>query len=234
MARAVLLASAIAIEASGGAASAAPLAAVCNTGRPANPAAALKILLDGNVRWASGAPRRPGQELDRRECVFKNGQTPFAAILSCSDSRVPTEILFDQGLGDLFVVRIAGNSADTMGAESLQYAVDVLGAPLIVVLGHQSCGAVLAAASSYPKPAPKFVQAIYDVIPKARESIKSSGGNPHDTNLLAARAIDAHVIHQVQELRKSAMFREKVASGKLRIVGGRYDLESGRVTMLIE
>ncbi len=215
-------------------ANAAPAAAVCDPDRPSTPEHALKALLEGNARWAAGAPRRPGQELERRECVYKHGQTPFAAILSCSDSRVPTEILFDQGLGDLFVVRIAGNSADTMGAESLQYAVDVLGAPLIVVLGHQNCGAVTAAAASYPNSSPKFVQAIYGVIPKARESIKASGGDPRDVTLLAARAIDDHVIRQVEDLRRSEMFRDKVRSGKLRIVGGRYNLESGTVTMLIE
>lgn len=233
MARGTSSETAIATEAPS-AGNAGPAASVCNPERPANADEALTALLDGNARWASGAPRRPGQELDRRECVYRNGQTPFAAILSCSDSRVPTEILFDQGLGDLFVVRIAGNSADTMGAESLQYAADVLGAPLIVVLGHQSCGAVTAAAGTYPKAAPSFVQAIYDVIPSARESIEASGGNPDDTVALVARAIDDHVVRQVETLRNSEMFRDKVRSGKLRIVGGRYNLESGSVTMLIE
>jgi len=201
----------------------------CNEARPGSPAAALQALLDGNSRWTSGTTRHPGQDLSRRTCVFANGQTPFAAILSCSDSRVPPELLFDQGVGDLFVVRDAGNSADTIGVESLQYAVDHLGAEVVMVLGHQKCGAVTAAVDSYPKPAPHFVSAIYEAVAKVKE--KDRGANEKTA---VNDAIDQHVILEVQKLRGTHPFDEKIAAGKLRIIGARYDLDSGKVTMLIQ
>jgi len=195
----------------------------CNESRPKSPDAALKELLDGNQRWATGAPTHPGQEAARRACVFKEGQTPYAAILSCSDSRVPPELLFDAGVGDLFVVRDAGNTADTIGAESIGYAVDHLGAEVVLVLGHQNCGAAKAAADSYPKQAPKFVSAIYDSVAQAKKS------NPDD---LTAATIDQHVKDEVAKLR--TQFKDLIAAGKLRVVGGRYDLSTGKVVMLIE
>src|SRR5207244_11773048 len=108
------------------------------------PAEAISKLKEGNGRYASGNLQHPGQTTERRAELTKD-QHPFAVIVSCSDSRVPPEIVFDQGLGDLFVVRVAGNVIDDHGLGSIEYAVDHLGARLIVVLGHQSCGAVKAA-----------------------------------------------------------------------------------------
>lgn len=201
----------------------------CNDARPASPAAALQALLDGNSRWTAGTPRHPGQDASRRSCVSANGQTPFAAILSCSDSRVPPELLFDQGIGDLFVVRDAGNTADTIGVESLAYAVDHLGAEVVMVLGHQQCGAVNAAWASYPKPAPRFVTAIYDAVAKVKKDEPGAGKDASVND-----AIDQNVILEVQKLRKTHPFDEKIAAGKLRIIGGRYDLNSGKVVLLIQ
>src|SRR5947208_9005654 len=109
-----------------------------------DPAEAIDKLKEGNGRYASGKLQHPGQTTERRAELTKD-QHPFAVIVSCSDSRVPPEIVFDQGLGDLFVVRVAGNVIDDHGLGSIEYAVDHLGARLIVVLGHQSCGAVKAA-----------------------------------------------------------------------------------------
>jgi carbonic anhydrase len=206
----------------------------CNPERPANPAAALQALLDGNARWAVEKQQRPGQDSARRHCVFKNGQTPFAAILSCSDSRVPPEFLFDQGVGDLFVVRVAGNSINPMGLESLAFAVEDRGAELIMVLGHQNCGAVKAAVESYPKPAQEFVHAIYGAVEKSKEIIRAAGGKADDKAALTSSAIDQHMIMQVEQLRQAPRFKDRIARGKLRIVGARYDLDTGRVTMLIQ
>src|SRR5207253_8806048 len=114
-------------------------------GQPAvAPAEAIAKLKEGNGRYASGRLQRSGQRTERRAELTKD-QHPFAVIVSCSDSRVPPEIVFDQGLGDLFVVRVAGNVIDDHSLGSIEYAVDHLGVRLIVVLGHQSCGAVKAA-----------------------------------------------------------------------------------------
>lgn len=206
----------------------------CNPNRPATPELAIKALLDGNGRWASGKQQHPGEGSERRECLFKNGQTPFAAILSCSDSRVPPNLVLDEGLGDLFIARVAGNSTDELVVQSLEYAVEHLHAEAILVLGHQECGAVKAAVESYPKSAPFFVSVIYRAVAKAKEIIKRRGGDPHDKAAVVKEAIDQHVILEVQNLRGRQPFKKLVESGKLKIVGGRYDLDTGQVKMVIE
>ncbi len=206
----------------------------CNPNRPATPESAIKTLLDGNGRWASGQQKHPGEDSARRECLFKNGQTPFAAIVSCSDSRVPPNLVLDEGLGDLFIARVAGNSTDELVIQSLEYAVEHLHAEAILVLGHQKCGAVTAAVESYPKPAPYFVSVIYRAVAKAKEIIKRRGGDPNDKAAVAKEAIDQHVILEVRNLRGRQPFKKLVESGKLKIVGGRYDLDTGQVKMVIE
>jgi len=108
--------------------------------------AALAALVEGNRRFAAGVAEHPRQDARRREEVLARGQYPFAAIVGCADSRVPPEIVFDQGLGDLFVLRTAGNIVDDLGVACLEYAAAHLGVPLIVVMGHSRCGAVTAAA----------------------------------------------------------------------------------------
>ncbi len=206
----------------------------CNSQRPDTAAAALKALLEGNARWAAGASQHPGEDSSRRTCVSDEGQTPFATILSCSDSRVPPELVFDQGVGDLFVVRTAGNNSEELEHQSIEYSSEMLGAPLIFVLGHQKCGAVKGAADLYPTKGPLFLSLIYSAIAKSKEIIRARGGDPNDKSALAKEAIDQHVIMEVKRLRKTAAFKEQVDSGRLRIVGGRYDLDTGRVTMLIQ
>jgi len=206
----------------------------CNPNRPATPELAIKALLDGSGQWASGQQRHPGEDSARRECLFKNGQTPFAAILSCADSRVPPNLVFDQGLGDLFIARVAGNSTDDLVVQSLEYAVEHLHAEAILVLGHQECGAVKAAVESYPKSAPFFVSVIYRAVAIAKDVIKRRGGDPNDKVAVAKEAIDQHVILEVQNLRGRQPFKKLVESGKLKIVGGRYDLDTGQVKMVIE
>ena len=152
--------------------------------RPHSPASALKQLLEGNARWADGKSIHPGSDVARREWVANEGQKPFAAVLSCADSRVPPELLFDQGVGDLFVVRVAGNSIDTLGAQSLEYAAAHLGVETILVLGHQNCGAVNGAVHLYPAGAPEFLSTVYAAIAGAEEVIAKQGGNSKDKEAL--------------------------------------------------
>lgn len=206
----------------------------CNPNRPATPELAIKALLDGSGRWASGKQQHPGEDSARRECLFKNGQTPFAAILSCSDSRVPPDLVFDQGPGDLFVARVAGNSTDDLVVQSLDYAVEHLHAEAILVLGHQECGAVKAAVESYPKSAPDFVSVIYRAVATAKDIIKRRGGDPDDKAAVAKETIDQHVVLEVLNLRGRQPFKKLVQRRKLKIVGGRYDLDTGQVEMVIE
>jgi carbonic anhydrase len=206
----------------------------CNLERPATPDLAVKALLEGNARWASGKQEHPGEDKERRECLFQHGQSPFAALLCCSDSRVPPNLVFDVGPGDIFITRVAGNSSDDLVVQSLGYSVEHLNSEVIMVLGHQECGAVKAASETYPKKAPFFLSVIYRAVKKAKEIIKQRGGDQNDKNTLIEEATDQHVILEVEALRQKQPFKKMIESGKLRIVGGRYDLDSGKVKMLIE
>src|SRR5579863_2781310 len=152
------------------------LAEVCNPGAPRTPATALAALIDGNTRWAAEEQEHPGEDTGRRVCLANpdNSQTPFASILSCSDSRVPPELIFDQGLGDLFVARVAGNTASGRLIDSLLYGTSNLGTRLLFVLGHSSCGAVAAAVGSWPFGNPRlpFVNLILPAVTNARKIVK--------------------------------------------------------------
>jgi carbonic anhydrase len=202
--------------------------------RPHSPADAVRTLLEGNARWAAGKSIHPGSDFARRECVASEGQKPFAALLSCADSRVPPELLFDQGVGDLFVVREAGNSVDKLGIQSLEYAVEHLGVQAILVLGHQNCGAVKGAVDSYPAPAPEFLALIYPAITHAAEIIRGRSNGEEKEEALRHEAVDQHVMVGVRQLRAINPFKEKIQLGQLKVIGGRYDLDNGRVTLLIE
>ena len=203
---------------------------VCNPNAPANPAAALQALMDGNDAWSSGAPQHPGLDAIRRACLAGNPQTPFASILSCSDSRCPPELLFDQGLGDLFVARVAGNTASGRLIDSLLYGTSVLGTQLLFVLGHSSCGAVAAAVDTYPKPIRElpFVNLIFPAVKQARKIVKRNGGNPNDRNQVIPVTTNQNVILTVKELKK--YFR----LGNDQINGGVYDLGNQKVTLAVD
>ncbi len=185
------------------------------------PADALRTIMEGNARFASDRLVHPNRGALRRSHLV-TGQNPFVAVLSCSDSRVPPEIIFDQGLGDVFVVRVAGNTVDQLGLQSLAYAVEHLGTGLVVVLGHDSCGAVKAAAESYPKAdAGVMLTNLYPAIAAARDA----QGDP------VSNAIDRNVALMVAQLKASPVFADRVKDGRLMIVGGRYNLKSGRVAI---
>ncbi len=187
------------------------------------PADALQRLLDGNKRFEAGNYLRPHQSPARRIEVADT-QHPLATILGCSDSRVPPELIFDQGLGDLFVVRVAGHVADEAVVASLAYAVEHLDTRLIVVLGHRNCGAVQAAvegnASSHLA---RLVQGIRPAIQKVKLQPTS----------MLDMAVRAHVNLTVHALRLAEpILARHVQSGRLDIVGAYYDLNTGSVTLV--
>ena len=191
------------------------------------PAEAVSKLKEGNGRYTSGNLEHPGQTTERRAELTKD-QHPFAVILSCSDSRVPPEIVFDQGLGDLFVVRVAGNVIDDHGLGSIEYAVDHLGARLIVVLGHQSCGAVKAAKETIAAKgkAPGHIQSLVTAI---RPVVEATAKDDLETT------VKANVKHVVQALRSSTpILKAKVDSGEVQVIGGYYSLDTGDVSLLDE
>lgn len=188
--------------------------------RPETPDEALERLLEGNRRFASGAGTGLHRDLDRvRE--LSTGQSPFAAILSCADSRVPPELLFDQGFGDLFVVRVAGNVAGTEEVASLEYAVGPLGASVLMVLGHTSCGAVSATMAGGPVPG--RISSLYTHIAPA---IAEAGQD-------LAAAVAANVRIQADLIRTSSpVMGDALQAGQLKVVGGVYDLATGLVSLL--
>jgi carbonic anhydrase len=189
------------------------------------PADAISRLKEGNGRFTAGNLQHPGQTTERRTELTKS-QHPFAIIVSCSDSRVPPEIVFDQGLGDLFVFRVAGNVIDDHGLGSIEYAVDILGARLIVVLGHQSCGAVDAAMKTIAAKgkAPGHIQSLVTAI---KPVVDSTPKGDLDT------MIKANVKHVVDALRSSTpILKARVDSGDVQVIGGYYTLDTGAVTFL--
>lgn len=192
--------------------------------QPVSPDAAIKRLVEGNQRFVEGKRLNPNQSRLRLQETAV-GQYPFAAILGCSDSRVPAEIVFDQGLGDLFVVRLAGNIAALEAIGSLEFATAVLGAQTIVVLGHARCGAVSAAIKGDPLPG-RIGIFVEDIKP-AVESIRKKTGN------IEENAIIANVQYQVARLTESStILANLIKEGKLKIVGGHYDLAKGKITLL--
>ncbi len=182
---------------------------------------ALKRLMDGNARFAAGEPEGAGRGAARREETVP-GQDPFAIILSCADSRVPPEIVFDQGIGDLFVVRVAGNVLDDLVTGSIEYAAAHLSVPLIMVLGHNNCGAVNAAFSEGEPEGHtgSFINAIRPLIKKSEYV---------DADMF----VDVNVEHVTGELKKmEPVLRGLVDDGKLLVVGAHYDLSSGKVEVI--
>ncbi|WP_199424844.1 carbonic anhydrase [Actinotalea solisilvae] len=204
------------------------------------PAQAWTSLLEGNDRFVRGEMQHPSQDAARRADVSTN-QDPFAVVFGCSDSRVAAEIIFDRGLGDLFVVRTAGHVVDTTVIGSIEYGVDILHAPLVIVLGHDSCGAVGAAADALAtgRMPSGFVRAVVDrVIPSIVALPDPTDEGAHDPTAprLAPSAADLgreHVRHTVRMLQSySAGLSTAVAEGRCAIVGLEYALAEGRVRLV--
>ncbi len=191
------------------------------------PAEAISRLKDGNGRYTNGNQQHPRQSTEQRVELIKS-QHPFAIVVGCADSRVPPEIVFDQGLGDLFVLRVAGNVIDDHSLGSIEYAVDHLAVRLIVVLGHQSCGAVKAAKDTIAAKteAPAHIQSLVTAIQPAVEA--TVHGDLETT-------VKANVKDVVQALRSSTpVLKPNVDSGELRVLGAYYSLDTGAVSFLDE
>jgi carbonic anhydrase len=191
---------------------------------PVIPDVALRRLLDGNKRFVQQKPNYPDQSLERLRSLILT-QHPFASVLGCADSRVPPEIIFDQGLGNLFVVRVAGNVVNDLVTGSLEYSTTVLGSQLIVILGHRRCGAVAEAIKN--KPLPGKIGFVVENIKPAVERVKLTIGD------ITEDAVLANIQYQVEELpKKSTILAKLVSVGKLKIIGACYDIDTGRVTVV--
>jgi len=190
-------------------------------------------MVEGNERFMTGDPEHPRQDVERREALGLK-QSPDAALFGCSDSRLAAEIIFDRGIGDLFVVRNAGQIISDSVIGSLEYAVGVLEVPLIVVLGHDECGAVLAAIDSQgssAKPLPPHITTlIAKIIPAVRRVVGTPTG-PVDTSLIDSQEVGReHLRDTITELLDaSELITEAIAAGTLAVVGANYRLLEGRV-----
>ncbi len=188
---------------------------------------ALSKLVDGNKRFVSGNLQLKDLSGERRKELSK-GQHPSAIVVACSDSRVPPEIIFDQGLGDVFVIRVAGNVLDPVSVGSIDYAAEHLHAPLIIVLGHDNCGAVKAALEAKEKTADNIGAVIRKILPAVKKATERGGSKEDILN----NAIRENVmVQQKYLLRKSAIVRNLIASGNLKIVTGIYHIESGEIEL---
>lgn len=210
--------------------SGAVVVAASGSKKPAHPPTndLISRLMDGNARYIAGKTIH-GDHTARRDEV-SGAQHPFAMILSCADSRVPPELIFDQSLGDLFVVRLAGNYAETGGIGSFEYAFAHFHSPLLMVLGHSSCGAVHATVDAMKKPgssAPGDIAAIVNAIMPAAKAVAGKPGDEY------ANAIAENVRRNVAALRaQKPLLNEGVAAKKLQVVGAVYDLKSGKVNLV--
>jgi carbonic anhydrase len=185
---------------------------------------AMQKLIEGNKRFIASETIHPNQTADRRAEV-SNGQKPFAIIVGCSDSRIPPEIIFDQGLGDIFVIRVAGNIVDDAALGSIEYAVDHLGVELILVLGHGKCGAVSATVQGGG--AHGHIACIVNAIAPAVEKARNQSGD------LIDNAIKANVELVVNQISYSKpILSELVENKKIKIAGAYYNIESGAVEII--
>ncbi len=194
---------------------------------PPGPDRALDALVRGNRRFAISEPVHPRFDMATR-ARLASGQRPFAIVLACVDSRVPPELVFDRGLGDLLVIRTAGNVLDEVAMGSIEFGVSVLKSPLLMVLGHDRCGAVEATCSMLERGerAPGSIQALVDRIAPAVAAARETEG------ALLPTAIRCNVHLQMQTLMGSEIIREAIREGRLQLAGGVYDLHTGEVEML--
>jgi carbonic anhydrase len=186
---------------------------------------ALQLLVEGNKRFAKGALAVKDMGAARRENLSANGQEPFAVVVTCSDSRVPPELLFDQALGDIFVVRTAGNVVGPIAIGSVEYAVEHLETPLLVVLGHEKCGAVKATVDGGE--APGSISAIVNKIIPSVQKAQAAGLKGSE---LCEAATFENIGATIADLEKSPIVKHFIKDGRLKIVGAKYHLSSGEVT----
>jgi carbonic anhydrase len=193
---------------------------------------ALQRLQDGNRRFVAGVRSSEALTSQTRRIELAAGQEPFAIILGCSDSRVPAEIVFDQGLGDLFVIRIAGNIVAASQIGSVEFAAARYGTPLVVVLGHSQCGAVLATLEELVRPTTTQSRNLRSIVDRVRPSVEALLATElrHDSVALVRQAVRANVRASANQLRHgSELLEQLVQRDGLLIVGAEYSLETGIV-----
>ena len=209
-----------------------PLFAFASTAadHPVSPEQGLQMLTEGNLRYSLGQSTHPNISFSRRLLTTTEGQAPYATVIACSDSRVPVEILFDQGVGDLFVIKVAGNVADTDEIGSAEYGVDHLGTPVLMVLGHTYCGAVTAVTTGAEVHGsiPKLVDNIIPAVEKAKLALPNA-----EKAELITKATEENIWLAIEDiLTKSHAIAERAIAGKVVVVGATYDILSGKVEIL--
>lgn len=196
---------------------------------------AIERLRAGNRRFVSEVHGR-GSASDRvRRDQLIEGQAPFAIVLGCSDSRVPAEIVFDQGLGDLFVIRVAGNIVAPSQIGSVEFAAEQFGTKLVVVLGHSMCGAVQATLEELERPVERRSPNLRSIVDRIRPAVEHLAGQPgeQDSNANLRRAVRANIRASVDDLRHGSQILERLIAGNgLVVVGAEYSLETGAVSFL--
>jgi carbonic anhydrase len=192
----------------------------------------MQRLMDGNARYVAGKSVSPNLGVERRRSLAA-GQHPFATILACADSRVGPELIFDQGLGDLFVIRVAGNVVDDVVLASIEYSVIHLGSPLVMVLGHERCGAVNATVEALSGKASDAdrdtkIAALADLIAPAVRAVPADAPDKVEAAVLENARRGAQFI-----LTTSRPLDERARDGRLQVVSARYDLDDGRVSHIV-
>jgi carbonic anhydrase len=193
---------------------------------------ALRQLREGNRRFVSGDGVGGGSTDQARRAELVSGQEPFAIVLGCSDSRVPAELIFDQGFGDLFVIRVAGNIVARSQLGSIELAVEEFGTRLVVVLGHSTCGAILATLAELERPSVRRSQALRSIVDQIRPSVEPLLRTElrQDRDALVRHAVRANVRASVDRLRHGSRILERlIADEGLLVVGAEYSLETGVV-----
>lgn len=184
-------------------------------------------LMEGNKRFVEGAfSKKDLGDAIRKELA--KGQHPFAIVVNCSDSRVAPEIIFDQGLGSLFVIRVAGNVVDPVVLGSIEYAAEHLHTPLLVILGHTQCGAVTAAVDTKGKPEGNIGAIVKKILPAVRRA-EAKGGSREE---IIAGAIKENVLLVIDNIKKSPVLKHLIEKGELKVVGAIYDISTGVVEVI--
>lgn len=195
------------------------------------PDAALQKLVEGNKRFVKAHITHHALTVKETRKELAQGQKPYAVILSCSDSRVPPEIVFDETLGQLFVVRVAGNTLDPLVLGSIEYAVEHLGSALIMVLGHEACGAVAAAYDATGKPEGNVGAVIEPILPAAQQAKDTMKGKSRAEQVESAIDLNIRLVAEGLTA-QSSVVKDYVDRGALKIVKGKYHLRRGDVTLL--
>ncbi len=195
---------------------------------PHDPTDALLKLIAGNVRFSSGQSAHSDISAERRKQVTRGGQHPFVTVIACSDSRVPVEMLFDQGVGDIFVIKVAGNVCNTDEIGSIEYGVDHLNTPIMVVLGHTHCGACTAVATGADVHGGSIPDLIAPIKP-ALEKVQAANPRLYGKALVSA-LVEANVWQSIEDLfQRSSSTRRRTNDGRVTVVGAVYNIETGTV-----